>query len=120
MIDLTLPWPPSTNSIWRNVAGRTLLSRKGRQYRKDVASAVAEQHQGQPLAGRLAVSVTLLPPDRRKRDIDNHGGKALLDALTHAGVWVDDEQIDRLTIVRGERERGGLALVEITEVEGVV
>lgn len=44
MIRLTLPWPPSTNSVWRNVHGRTLLSRKGRQFRKDVATAVAGQH----------------------------------------------------------------------------
>ncbi|MBY5984436.1 RusA family crossover junction endodeoxyribonuclease [Halomonas sp. DP5Y7-2] len=115
MITLTLPWPPSTNTVWRNVHGRTLLSRKGRQFRKDVATAVAGQHHGEPLAARLSVVVTLLPPDRRKRDIDNHGGKALLDALTHAGIWLDDEQIDRLTIIRGERLAGGQCLVEIKE-----
>jgi len=118
MIRLTLPWPPSTNSVWRNIQGRTLLSRNGRQFRMAVATAVAAQHQGAPLTVRLAVVATLLPPDRRKRDIDNHGGKALLDAITHAGVWVDDEQIDKLTIIRGERTPGGMCLVEITEIEG--
>ena len=115
MISLTLPWPPSTNTVWRNVAGRVLLSRKGRQFRKDVAALVAEQWGGEPLAERLAVKVTLMAPDRRKRDIDNHGGKALLDAITHAGVWLDDEQIDRLTIVRGENTKGGGCRVEIKE-----
>ncbi len=116
MITLTLPWPPSTNTVWRNVSGRVLLSRKGRQFRRDVGDSVGRQYMGLPLEGRLAVTVTLLPPDRRKRDIDNHGGKALLDALTHAQVWLDDEQIDRLTIVRGDNAKGGGCRVEIKEV----
>lgn len=115
MITLTLPWPPSTNTVWRNVAGRVLLSRKGRQFRKDVAVAVANQWGDDPLAGRLSVKVLLSAPDKRKRDIDNHGGKALLDAITHAGVWLDDEQIDRLTIVRGDNAKGGECRVEIKE-----
>ena len=40
---VTLPWPPSTNRIWRNVAvsgkPRTLLSQEGRVYRKAAADA---------------------------------------------------------------------------------
>ena len=116
MIELLLPFPPSTNTVWRNVKGRTLLSRKGREFRKTVGRMVGEQHQGKPLESRLAVTVTLFPPDRRKRDIDNYGGKALLDALTHAQLWVDDEQIDQLTIIRDERIKGGACRVEIKEV----
>lgn len=38
----------------------------------------------------MELSVTLCPPDKRKRDMDNFAGKALLDALTLAGVWADD------------------------------
>lgn len=117
MIDLTLPWPPSTNSVWRSTGKRTYLTHQGRKFRKDVAGAIAEQWGEDPLAGRLAVKVTLMAPDKRKRDIDNHGGKALLDAITCAGVWVDDEQIDRLTIVRGDNTKGGQCRVEIREVE---
>lgn len=115
MLELTLPWPPSANTIWRNVGNRTLLSRKGREYRQAVVAQVAAEKVAASLAGRLSVVVTLYPPDRRRRDIDNHL-KATLDALTHAGVWEDDEQIDRLTIVRAERRQGGAARVEIEEV----
>jgi crossover junction endodeoxyribonuclease RusA len=110
---LTLPFPPSVNTVWRNLKGRTLLSRKGREYRKAVMALVATQNAAAGLAGRLSVTVDLYPPDRRKRDIDNYGGKALLDALTHAGVWVDDEQIDSLTIRRGPVTKGGACYVEI-------
>ena len=52
------------------------------------------------------------PPDRRKRDIDGYL-KALLDSLTHAGVWLDDEQVDSIYITRGEVVKGGKAVVEI-------
>ena len=116
MIELTLPWPPSTNTVWRNLRGRTLLSKRGREFRRLVGEMVGQQYDDAPLRGRLSVHVTLYPPDRRKRDIDNYGGKALLDALTHAQVWADDEQIDRLTIIRGESAKGGGCLVTIDEV----
>ena len=116
MIELMLPFPPSTNTVWRNLRGRTLLSKRGREFRKTVGAMVGQQYIGLPLESRLAVTVTLYPPDRRKRDIDNYGGKALLDALTHAQVWADDEQIDRLTIIRGDNTKGGRCLVCIEEV----
>lgn len=50
----------------------------------------------------------------RRRDLDNFGGKALLDALTHAGVWLDDSQVRSLSMRWGANTHGGLAVVEIT------
>lgn len=41
----------------------------------------------------------MVPPDRRKRDLDNLL-KSLLDGLEGAGVFKDDAQIDDLQIVR--------------------
>lgn len=106
MIRLILPYPPSVNSIWRTprtgkLAGRTLLSEKGRAYRKAVADAMWEQRAGAlPLTQRLRVDIEARMPDRRRRDLDNIP-KAVLDALTHAGVWHDDSQIDDLRVFRG-------------------
>jgi crossover junction endodeoxyribonuclease RusA len=57
------------------------------------------------------------PPDRRKRDIDNLV-KPTLDALTKAGVWLDDEQVEELTIRRLNVSRGGLLVAEIYERKG--
>lgn len=120
MMQFELPWPPSTNRIWRNVVTRgrpqTLLSTEGRKFR-NLAGQYCQLAgvAGKRLAGRLAVEVLVRAPDRRARDLDNVL-KAALDALTHAGVWVDDSQIDRLVVTRGEITKGGKLLVSI---EGV-
>ena len=65
------------------------------------------------LAGRLAVSMVACPPDRRARDLDNVL-KATLDALTHAGVWLDDSQIDLLSVERAQVVKGGELRVTIS------
>src|SRR5690606_18925410 len=106
------------NGYWRapttgKLAGRHLISEKGRNYRKAAIAEVHRQYKGGPLTGRLEVHLVLYPPDRRKRDIDNYC-KGLFDALSHAGFWVDDEQIDRLTIIKGLPEKGGSCLLEVT------
>ena len=113
MITLTLPFPPSTNTYYRNVAGETLISAKGRSYRKAVADQVLIQRGAKLLAGRLSVSIVAHMPDKRRRDLDNML-KAALDSMTHAGVWVDDSQIDILTIQRAPV--GGMLKVSVSEV----
>jgi len=118
-LNLTLPFPPSVNTYWRSVVingrVRVLISQKGREYRKAVAVAVA----GTKWKGgsrRLAVEVSAHMPDKRKRDLDNLL-KATLDALSSAGIYEDDSQIDILYIERiSQREsnhRGGLLDVNI-------
>jgi len=119
MITLSLPYPPSTNGIWRRVGNKTLLSGAARAYRAAVAKTILQaKAQGQlasgllPLNGRLALALTLIAPNKTRRDLDNHI-KAAQDALTHAGVWRDDAQIDDLHIVRGaiDKENPRLDLV---------
>lgn len=113
-LELTLPWPPTVNTYYRNVKGRTLISEAGRAYRRAVADQVFIQGGARCLSGRLHVSIVAHVPDRRRRDIDNTL-KATLDSLTHAGVWLDDEQIDKLTIERGPI--GGMLKVTVGVVQ---
>ena len=111
-----LPFPPSTNTYYRNISvkgrPRTLISKKGRAYRQSVMAQLAG---AQVYPGRLAVTLDLHPPDRRKRDIDNYT-KALLDAITHAGVWGDDSQVKTLSITMHEpgKSKAAGVLVRIT------
>lgn len=115
MIRLELPWPPSMNRYWRHYQGRTLISRAGRQYKKDVSEIVMLSGAARNLDGRLKVEIVAYPPDKRPRDIDNLL-KAILDALEKAGVFINDNRIDDLCIRRGEVEQGGRIIVTIEEV----
>ena len=114
---LELPFPPSVNHYWRAVrvgnATRTLISAPGRAFRQEVAQRVMAERKALGIDSGVAVAVMLHAPDNRRRDLDNFGGKALLDALTHAGVWQDDSQVRRLSMEWGKNIRGGKAVVEI-------
>ena len=114
MVTLNLPWPPSTNKTWRRSRSHMHLSNKSTTYRLAVRSLVlGEKLSCIPLHGQLEVSVTLYPPDKRRRDEDNFAGKALFDALTHAGVWGDDSQIRSKHVYWGDIVKGGYVSVEI-------
>lgn len=110
---LFLPFPPTVNSYYSAGHGKIrYVSAAGRKFRNEVFERVREQMPGEMLNDRLNVEVVLYPPDRRTRDLDNYM-KALLDAITHAGLWADDELIDQLSIYRGEVVKSGLARVEV-------
>lgn len=103
MTVLELPFPPSVNGYWRSpnkgkLAGRTLISEKGRIYRADVQE-IAARYRIPMISARVGVSIDVFAPDRRRRDLDNMF-KALLDSLVHARVLEDDSLIDKLTIER--------------------
>ena len=119
-VNLELPWPPSTNALWRNVAigggQRTLLSAKARAFLEEAAKQVAVQRAGLRFKGAVMVTCWLHAPTRRSYDIDNRV-KALLDACTHGGLWHDDGQVDVLVVQRGQVIRGGLAIVKVSEIE---
>lgn len=118
-VSFRLPWPPSVNTYWRHGPRGTYLAKSGKVFRAEAIEDIRRQVDcDEPYGGRVAVSVELVAPDRRARDIDNHGGKAVLDALVHAGLIVDDEQVDELRIVRCGVEPPGCADVTLTRLEG--
>ncbi len=110
---LTLPWPPSVNRYWRHNRGRTHISKEGRDYRVAVADAVVSQRVPSFGVARVGVRLTCIPPDRRRRDLDNLT-KGLLDALEDAGVFDDDSQIDEINLLRSQPpEKPGRVEVEV-------
>lgn len=121
-----LPFPPSVNTYWRK--GRTkggkpvtFLSPKAKEFRVDVLAAVQLNSMTPPpwllpLKGRLAVHIELTAPTKRKYDVDNFC-KGTLDALMHAGVFEDDEQIDELRVKRLHVEPPGCCDVTICELD---
>jgi crossover junction endodeoxyribonuclease RusA len=113
-ISFRLPYPPSVNNYWRSTiiraanspAGRIMVftSEQGKRYRANLVQMIEQlgQHGTTSLfpGARVGVEIRVCPPDRRDRDLDNIL-KSLLDALTHAGVYVDDALIDELIVRRG-------------------
>lgn len=90
------------------------ISAEGREFRAKVMKVIPSPRV--TLKSRLRVVIELYPPNARKWDIDNRM-KSLIDALTHAKVWEDDEQIDVLTVVRKEKiKNSGKAVVYVEEI----
>ena len=115
MIEITLPWPPSVNTYWRNFDGRMIISAKGREYRETVGDQMILQKQVKHFTGRLRVEIEAFRPDKRRRDLDNLL-KATLDGLAHAGVYEDDSQIVDLRIYWAN-DIGGMLKIKIEEIE---
>lgn len=114
MIIMDLPFPNSTNTHWRVARGHHYISAKGIAFREAVKVAV-KLHGLKAPEGRLCLAVKLYPPDKRKRDIDNFGGKALLDALTYSGLIMDDSLIDKLIIERDIIIKEGKCRIYLSE-----
>ncbi|MEQ4664505.1 RusA family crossover junction endodeoxyribonuclease [Providencia rettgeri] len=113
-ISLILPFPPSVNACWRNINGKTLISAKGRVFRANAMAVIYEQLRKRPKAitEHVSVIVKMYPPTNHRRDIDNYL-KAPFDALTHANIWKDDDQVKHADITWCEVVKGGRFEIEI-------
>jgi crossover junction endodeoxyribonuclease RusA len=96
MIWLDLPFPPSANSIWRNVKGRTLLSARYRAWIEAAASMISIYRKAATVAGPYTLQIQAGRPDKRKRDIDNLI-KPVSDALVNGGIVEGDHLCQEVT-----------------------
>lgn len=111
----TVNWPPSGNhrNGQRGKAHFTLP--ETRAFFERVKHACVTQRAPMGLSGRLKVILRCHDPElRRIRDLSNVI-KTTEDALTRAGVWKDDGQIDDIRAVRVKTDKDGYVIVEIEE-----
>ena len=113
-IELEIPFPPSSNHIWRG-AGRTVYAtREYKDFKDRVATIWRSVVPSDWNAScEYAVTIELYQGSRRRYDVDNRI-KPTLDALTSAGAWIDDSQVQSVTAVKksdGDTRRR--AIVEI-------
>lgn len=112
--EIILPWPPTVNHYWMRSGNRCYIGSKGLAFRKAVLLCCNKKEMTFKPTSRLCVEIQAFPPDKRRRDLDNLL-KATLDSLQHAGIYADDNQIDKLSIDRKELILGQL-IVKITDI----
>jgi crossover junction endodeoxyribonuclease RusA len=96
-----LPLPTPVNRQWRTGSGGTYLSKEANDKRKAI---VAEIHRilgsvESPISTACTISIVWTPRDKRLADVDAYI-KGCLDAITKAGVWVDDSLVELVTCER--------------------
>ena len=111
-VAINLPFPPTVNHIWQSSGKRRYLSKEYEAFLGMVGVIVEREKVPQFGKQRLSVAIRLHWPNKRRGDLDNRC-KAILDSLQRAGVFDDDEQIDRLTLEREGIVKGGLCAVTI-------
>jgi crossover junction endodeoxyribonuclease RusA len=95
--------PPSANSCWRSVNGRTILSAKYREWKEENKPI----GKGKVFCPNYPVAITIIvrPGKKwRKCDLDNRV-KPILDQLTTCGYLTDDncDYVKSITIALGEK-----------------
>ncbi len=92
---ITLPYPPSTNRLWRYTQRGVYRTAKYMEYIAECQGFY--MHQGASLDAPVKVSIRACPPDKRIRDLDNLL-KSLLDVCVKLGCLTDDKWIHDLSI----------------------
>lgn len=102
---LTIPFPPTLNHN---------IGRNGGRYYKDDGYKRFQNQVGWlwlkalpptwSQTARYCVAIELIYDSKRRYDVDNRV-KPVLDALTKAGVWRDDSQVDMIVVFRGEIDK---------------
>lgn len=87
-VTLELPFPPSTNALFKNVPGKGRV--RSAAYKAWAIEAGYAVNRASPVKGPVTVSVQLSPPNKRKRDADN-SLKPILDLLVKHGVIEADD-----------------------------
>ena len=121
MLTFTLPYPPTVNTYWSRTRNGMRRSDRASEYISAVGWATRPIRAKLPAEGILcpiSVEIDIYPPDRRRRDIDNIS-KATLDAMQKAGIYADDNQVERLVLTRmTQMSIGGYLEVRISEYIG--
>lgn len=116
---LTIPFPTSTNKLYRSVSGRSIKSKEYRNWETAAILSLRQQWgQKLPIDKPYAIRMTFTRPDRRRRDIGNLE-KATQDALQKAGVISDDALTESVTARWRGLSRGKIdGVIIIRELRG--
>lgn len=119
---IELPYPPSINHSHYGNHRLTKAVRDFRSYVKTLVFIYRKKCPSDlPFRSDVRCWIELYLPDRRRRDSDNPI-KPLWDALTGAGVWLDDSQVVEFNVRRIKKDqhnhKKGLCVVKIEAIKG--
>jgi Holliday junction resolvase RusA-like endonuclease len=103
--EILLPWPPSTNNLWRYASGRKPYPSDDYKMWKRNADSIYQAYSRQwvPIKGRFNAELTFNQKHRNRSDIDNRI-KPCLDWLQRVGLIENDKLCSSLNAVWGEVE----------------
>ena len=88
-----LPYPPSTNRLWRYTKRGVYRTATYVGYLNDCKAL--HMHPEPALDAPVRMTILACPPDRRRRDLDNLS-KCLCDTAVHLNLIEDDHWIHEL------------------------
>lgn len=104
-LKVTLPFPPSVNKMYgRRKNGMNYCLPKIKSYREEVFVRMCSSIRFH--GALICIEMKIYPPNLRKWDLDNRI-KVVLDALERAEIFINDSQVMRLFIEKGEVRKGG-------------
>lgn len=115
LINLHLPFPPTTNNLFMNVGKRRIPTKAYRDWREMACVQIDNQMRSQKaITGPYHMVIELDRPDKRGRDVTNYA-KAPEDALVVSGVIRDDSDALSVMLKWSDRPtgKGAMAWIEI-------
>lgn len=115
---LELPYPPSVNHYWGMRGKIRFLTAKAKKFRQEVVDIIEEIGADNDLDCPLRLEMTVYPPDRRKRDVDNTI-KPVLDALEHANLYTNDVNIITIKVTKKpfDGKHNARAVIDLYEID---
>jgi len=96
MVRYELPFPPSMNNLFASAGKKRVRTERYKAWAKEAGQFIL--HQGRRrVHGHVSLSVALVRPDRRTRDLSNTL-KAIEDLLVDMLVIDDDSLIQRIDV----------------------
>jgi len=117
-----LPWPPTTNKIWRSAhihgITRTYRSKEYNQFER-LCLIELYSPKRKTITNNVEITLIFHPPTRRQYDVDNRI-KPVFDVLTHAGIWDDDNQVEIVIAKKGSISKDNPGVeIKIKELKNV-
>ena len=99
-VEFWLPFPPSTNRLWRSVRGRVVLSPDYKYWKHRAVESVTflQQLGKQPVCGVHELELYLSTVHRSKRGDADNRLKAVLDIVAELKFIVDDKLCRRASV----------------------